>query len=138
MTTLHSWLFRDNIHGKTFSAFQNSGSVLQSKLLNGTLHNMNPAELKNLLEQEPDALNPLKTRKDLGLAFHPDTLHWPLCACVLARIFLEENAGNRENLQNMVHMLREWEKDVVVAAAPAAPAPTRCTTRIGRPVQVLT
>lgn len=108
-------LFQQSLQGRMFATFQHSGTVSQVKLFNVTLHHIDPLQLQQLLQEEPEEASPLKTRPDLCAPCHPSTQHWPLRTYVLAKLYLQTVADNVEKLHTILRTLRAWERDLVEA-----------------------
>ncbi|CAE7839243.1 unnamed protein product [Symbiodinium sp. CCMP2592] len=107
-------LFQETVRGRSFCAFQDSGSKAQADLQNAALHRVDLQELARLLQDsDEDVVNPLKTRADLGQATHPETAHWPLRTCVLARIASEELEETKQKLNKAFGQLRDWETSLI-------------------------
>ncbi|CAE7197776.1 unnamed protein product [Symbiodinium sp. CCMP2592] len=107
-------LFQETVRGRSFCAFQNSGSKAQADLQNAALHRVDLQEMARLLQDsDEDVVNPLKTRADLGQAAHPETAHWPLRTCVLARIAIEELEETKQKLNKAFVQLRDWETSLI-------------------------
>ncbi|CAJ1416179.1 unnamed protein product, partial [Effrenium voratum] len=115
MTEADSRRFQETVRGRSFSVFHREAENWQLQLFNAALHRLAPDRAQALLQEEPESVNPLRTRHDAGLGSHRDAEHWPLRALIYARLRIEEKQENVRLVQSALTAVREWEDQLVVA-----------------------
>ena len=115
MTDANSRLFQQTIRGRVFNVFAATSDDLHMQMLNAALYRLQPTRLQEILQEEPHEVNPLRTREDVALACHPETMKWPLRVVLYARLSAEAASEQSGLVAEALSYVREWEDQLVHA-----------------------